>query len=82
MSKKTEAAAAEQIAKVAKAVHMAAAKALRNPKLPAQSITLKAGSGAGTAMMQGKLAPPVQPSFYVAVIVPVYGKLSDPVQPS
>lgn len=78
---KAAVAEANRIAKVTKAIHLAASKALRTPKLPAQTITMKAGSGGGTKTMQGKLSDPIQPSYYVAVIIPVYGKLSDPVQP-
>ena len=84
MPKRADVVAANNVAKITKAIHLAAAKTLRKQNLPVQTIKLKSGSGAGAAMMEGKLSPPVQPSYYVAVIIPVYssGKLSDPVQPS
>jgi hypothetical protein len=56
------------IANVTKAIHNAAARFLPKAAMAAQTIEF-AGGG---QMMSGKLSPPVQPSYYVAVIIPVY----------
>ena len=72
MPKRADVVAANNIAKITKAIHLAAARSLPKQNVPMQTIKLKPGTGAGTTMMEGKLAPPVQPSYYVAVIIPVY----------
>jgi hypothetical protein len=64
---------AAAVAKVTKAIHQAAS-ALPQPKSSVQTITLTPTGGSKTAMqaMTGKINTPVQPSYYVAVIIPVY----------
>ena len=80
-SARAAAANATSVARVTKAVHLAAARALRKQNLPAQLVALKPGAGGAMKMMSGKISPPVQPTCYVAVIIPVYDKISPPVQP-
>jgi hypothetical protein len=61
------------IARVTKAIHRAASS-LPKPKASVQTIKLTAngGSKAPVQFLSGKVNNPVQPSYYVAVIVPVY----------
>ena len=63
---------ARNLAKVTQAIHAATTKALRKQSLAAQTVTLKPGSGNGAMVMEGKISPPIQPSCYIAVIIPVY----------
>jgi hypothetical protein len=67
---KQEAAA---IARVTKAIHRAASTLPRS-KAAVQTIKLapNAGSKAPMKFLSGKINTPVQPSYYVAVIIPVY----------
>ncbi len=67
---KQEAAA---IARVTKAIHLAAST-LPKPKASVQTIKLTANGGtkAPVQFLSGKVNNPVQPSYYVAVIIPVY----------
>jgi len=61
---------ASDIANVTKAIHSAATRFLPKTSAAVQTIDFSGSGGAHT--MSGKLSPPIQPSYYVAVIIPVY----------
>ena len=65
---KQEAAA---IARVTKAIHRAAST-MPQPKTSVQTIKLAPNAGPTMKFLSGKVNSPVQPSYYVAVIIPVY----------
>jgi len=59
------------IARVTKAIHRAA-RTLPRAKASAQTIKLEPNTGPTMKFLSGKINSPVQPSYYVAVIIPVY----------
>ena len=66
---------ATHIANVTKAIHAAMSQHLAGAVVEkTQTVQLKStGSGKGPVKtMSGKISTPVQPSYYVAVIFPVY----------
>jgi hypothetical protein len=60
------------IAKVVEAIHTAASRFLPEAAVKPQTVSLQTPPPGGMLMAEGKISTPIQPKYYVAVIIPVY----------